>query len=107
MDIKRSLTRMLMGWLPAEEQAHMIARLVAWVYSDLPPAEQEELVLQVRPALEERLRQGHFGLRLLLYTHLVRLPALRWLKLSGPPTDLAGIRPCGADMTRVQEGAHR
>lgn len=94
MDIKRSLTRMLMTWLPAEEQANMIASLVAWAHSDRPPAEQEELVLRVRPVLEERLRQGHFGLRLLLYTHLVRLPAMRWLSPVGPPTDLAGVRPC-------------
>jgi hypothetical protein len=94
MDVKRSLTHGLMRWLPAEEQENMIARLVAWVYSDRPPAEQEELFLRVRPVLEERLRQGHFGLRLLLYTHLVRLPALRWLEPVGMPTDLAGVRPC-------------
>ena len=94
MNAKRSLTRKLMSWLPAEEQADMIARLVARRYPDLTPGQQEELVLRVRPALEERLRQGHFGLRLLLYTHLVRLPALHWLRPDGIPTDLAGVRPC-------------
>jgi len=94
MNVKRSLTRKLMSWLPAEEQAHMTASLVAWAHPDLAPAEQDDLVLRVRPVLEERLRQGHFGLRLLLYTHLVRLPPLRWLKPGGAPTDLAGTRPC-------------
>jgi hypothetical protein len=77
MDVKRPLTRRLMSWLPAEEQADMIARLVGWLYSDLAPGEQEELVLRVSPVLQERLCQGRFGLRLLLYTHLVRLAALR------------------------------
>ena len=94
MDVKGSLTRRLMSWLPAEEQADMIARLIAWLYPDLAPGQQEELVLRVRPVLEKRLRQGHVGLQLLLYTHLVRLPALHWLRPGGTPTDLAGVRPC-------------
>jgi hypothetical protein len=79
MGIKRALTRILMNWLPAGEQARMVADLIAWLYADLPPTEQREKIERLGPRLREMIRQGHFGLPLLIYHHLLRLPPLRWL----------------------------
>ena len=93
MGMKQTLTRILMNWLPADEQARMVARLVAWVYADLPPAEQQEKIEWLGPRLIERIRQGRVGLRLLAYTHLLRLPPLRWLKPVGALPEGQLVRP--------------
>jgi hypothetical protein len=77
--MKRRLIRVLMNALPADEQERMAANLVAWLYSDLPPAARQEKAGQVGPRLVAMIRQGRFGLRLLIYTHLLRLPGLRRL----------------------------
>jgi hypothetical protein len=88
--MKRRLIRVVMRALPADEQARMAANLVAWLYADLPPAARREKAAQVGPRLMAMIRQGRFGLRLLVYTHLLRLPGLRrldpWVVASaGPP----------------------
>jgi hypothetical protein len=62
MGIKQALTRVLMNRLPADDQARMVADFIAWLYADLPPA-----------------GEGRFGLPMLIYHHLLRLPPLRWL----------------------------
>jgi hypothetical protein len=82
---KQALTRLLMNQLPADEQARMVSSLVDWVYADLPLAERQKIVW-VEPRLADMMHQGRFGLRLLVYTHLLRLPPLRWLKPVGVPT---------------------
>jgi hypothetical protein len=83
MEIKKALTCALMNWLPADEQVHMAADVVAWLYADLPPAEQREKMEKLAPRLLERIRGGHIGLRLVVYYHLLRLPPLRWLDPRG------------------------
>lgn len=87
MGIKRTLTRALMRSLPADEQARTVARLVAWVCADLPLAEQRKKIEWLGPKLIEMIRQGRFGLQLLVYTHLLRLPPLRWLIPAGVPPE--------------------
>jgi hypothetical protein len=79
MGIKQALTRVLMNWLPADDQARMVADFIAWLYADLPPAGQQEKIEQLGPRLIEMIREGRFGLPLLIYYHLLRLPPLRWL----------------------------
>ena len=102
MGIKRALTRILMNWLPAGEQARMVADLIAWLYADLSLAEQREKIERLEPRLTEMIRQGRFGLLLLIYHHLLRLPPLRWLErrvalVEAPPEgqlgQLASRRP--------------
>lgn len=85
--VKRALTRLLMNRLRAEEQMQMLARLVGWVYTDLPQAEKQERVKWVAPRLAAMMHQGRFGLWLLIYTHLLRLSPLRWLTPVGAPTE--------------------
>lgn len=80
MGIKGALTRVLTNWLPADEQARMTANLLAWLCADLPPAERQEKIEQLSPRLLGRSRKGQLGLRLVVYTHLLRLPPLRWLR---------------------------
>ena len=87
MGMKQTLTRILMNWLPADEQARMVARLVAWVYADLPPAEQQEKIEWLGPRLMAMIREGRFGLPLLVYYHLLRLLPLRWLESWVKPVD--------------------
>jgi len=83
MRIRSALTRTLLNWLPAEEQVRMAADVVAWLYADLPPAEQREKMEKLAPRLLERIRAGRIGLRLVVYYHLLRLPPLRWLDPRG------------------------
>jgi hypothetical protein len=83
MEIKKALTCALMNWLPADEQVRMAADVVAWLYADLPPAEQREKMEKVAPRLLERIRAGRIGLRLVIFYHLLRLPPLRWLDPRG------------------------
>ncbi len=80
MGIKQALTRVLMNWLPADDQARMAADLIAWLFADLPPAEQQEKIERLGPRLIEMMHEGRFGLPLLVYYHLLRLPPLRWLE---------------------------
>ena len=86
MEIKVALTRALLNGLPADEQVRMAADVVAWLYADLPPAEQREKIEKLAPRLLERIRAGRIGLRLVVYYHLLRLPPLRWLDPREAPT---------------------
>jgi hypothetical protein len=79
MGIKQALTRVLVNWLPADDQARMVADFIAWLYADLPPARQQEKIERLGPRLIEMIGEGRFGLPLLIYHHLLRLPPLRWL----------------------------
>ena len=87
MWIKQALTRALLNWLPADAQGRMAADVVAWLCADLPPAEQREKVKKLAPRLLKRVRAGQFGLRLVVYYHLLRLPLLRWLDPRGAPAE--------------------
>jgi hypothetical protein len=87
MEIKKALTRALLNWLPADEQARMAADVVAWLCADLPPAQRQEKIEKLRPRLLERIRDGQFGLRLVVYYHLLRPPPLRWLDPRGTPAE--------------------
>ncbi|MGD9099210.1 MAG: hypothetical protein PVF45_01935 [Anaerolineae bacterium] len=79
MGIKQTLIRLLLNRLPADEQARMVADVIAWLYADLPPARRQEKIERLGPGLMEMIRQGRLGLPLLVYHHLLRLPPLRWL----------------------------
>jgi hypothetical protein len=79
MRIKQALTRFLVNRLPPDEQARLAADVVAWLYADLPPGEQQEKIGRLGSGLLEMMRQGRLGLPLLVYHHLLRLPPLRWL----------------------------
>ena len=92
MGIRQAMTRTLMGWLPPDEQTRMAAAVVAWLCADLPPCEQREMIERLAPRLAARIRKGQFGLRLVIYWHLLRLPPLRWLQ---PGIEQAGIAPDG------------
>ncbi|HSR32926.1 MAG TPA: hypothetical protein VLY63_20375 [Anaerolineae bacterium] len=72
------VTRVLVSWLSAEEQARMAADTVTWLCAGLPPAERQAEIQRLAPGLAERVRQGQFGLGLVAYYHLLRLPPLRW-----------------------------
>ena len=87
MEIKKVLTRTLLNWLPADAQARMAADVVAWLCADLPPDEKREKIEKLTPRLLKRVRAGQFGLRLVVYYHLVRLPPLRWLDPWGAPAE--------------------
>jgi hypothetical protein len=90
MEIKEALTRALLNWLPLDEQERMAADVVAWLFADLPPAEQREKMEKLAPRLLERIRAGRIGLRLVVYYHLLRLPLLRWLDPRGAPAKRPG-----------------
>jgi hypothetical protein len=92
MGFRQAVTRTLMGWLPADEQTRMAAAVVAWLYADLPPCEQQEKIEWLAPRLAARMRKGQFGLRLVIYYHLLRLPPLHWLQ---PGMEQAGLSPQG------------
>ena len=92
MGIRQAMTRTLMGWLPPEEQTRMAAAVVAWLCADLTPCEQREKIEWLAPRLAERIRKGQFGLRLVIYCHLLRLPPLRWLR---PVEEQVGISSDG------------
>jgi hypothetical protein len=89
MEIKKALTRALLNWLPVDEQERMAADVVAWLCADLPTAQRQEKIEKLGPRLLKRLRAGQFGLRLVVYYHLLRLPPLRWLD----PRAAAAERP--------------
>jgi len=82
------MTRILMGWLSPDEQTRMAAAVVAWMCADLPPCEQREKIEWLAPRLATRIRKGQFGLWLVIYYNLLRLPPLRWLQ---PVVEQAGI----------------
>ena len=92
MGIRQAMTRTLMGWLPPDEQTRMAAAVVAWLCADLPPGEQRKKIEWLAPRLAARIRKGQFGLRLVVYYHLLRLPPLRWLK---PAVEQVCISPQG------------
>ena len=79
MGIKQALIRVLMDRLPPQEQTRMVADVIAWLYADLPPAEQQVKIERLGPRLAAMIRQGRLGLLLLVYYHLSRVPPLRWL----------------------------
>jgi hypothetical protein len=79
MEIKEVLTRVLLTWLPADEQERMAADVVAWLCADLPAAQRQQKIEKLGPRLLKRIREGQFGLRLVVYYHLLRLPPLRRL----------------------------
>jgi hypothetical protein len=89
MGIKQALTRVLMDRLPADDQARMVADVIAWLYADLPPAGQKEKIERVGPRMIEMIREGRFGLPMLLCHHLLRLPPLRWLEHGLSPLDIS------------------
>jgi hypothetical protein len=92
MGIRQAMTRTLMGWLPPDEQTRMAAAVVARLCADLPPCEQREKIEWLAPRLAERMRKGQFGLWLVIYYHLLRLPPLRWLQ---PGMEQASLSPQG------------
>ncbi|HSR32546.1 MAG TPA: hypothetical protein VLY63_18450 [Anaerolineae bacterium] len=79
MTIKGTLTRVLLNGLPANAQDRMAADVVAWLCADLPAAQRQEKIEKLGPRLLKRIRAGQFGLRLVVYYHLLRLPPFRWL----------------------------
>ena len=87
MGIKHALTRVLMNWLPPDDQEQMVADLIARLYADLPPARQQEKIEWLGPRLMAMIREGRFGLPLLVYYHLLRLLPLRWLESWVKPVD--------------------
>jgi hypothetical protein len=79
MAIKKALTRILLDWLPVDEQERMAADVVGWLCADMPTAQRQEKIEKLGPRLLKRIRAGQFGLRLVVYYHLLRWPPLRWL----------------------------
>lgn len=90
MGIRQAVTRTLTSWLPPDEQRRMATTVVAWLCADLPQCEQREMIERLAPRLAARIRKGQFGLRLVIYWHLLRLPPLRWLQ---PGIEQTGIAP--------------
>jgi hypothetical protein len=80
MGIKQALTRVLMDWLPSDDQARMAADLITWLFADLPAVERQEKIKRLGPRLIEMMGEGRFGLQLIIYYHLLRLPPFRWLE---------------------------
>ena len=87
MEINGALTRLLLNWLPVDEQERMAANVVAWLCADIPTAQRQEKIEKLGPRLLERIRDGQFGLRLVVYYHLLRLPPLRWQDPRGAPAE--------------------
>ena len=77
MGLKRALTCHLMNRLPAEEQAELVADLIAWRFADLSPAARWRRIEQFSPGLIFMLREGRIGLPLLIFRHLLRLSPSR------------------------------
>jgi hypothetical protein len=65
----------------------MAADVVAWLCADLPAAQRQEKIEKLGPRLLKRIRAGQFGLRLVVYYHLLRLPPFRWLDPRGAPAE--------------------
>jgi hypothetical protein len=87
MGIKQALTHVLMDWLPSDDQARMAADLITWLFADLSPVEQQERIERLGPRLIEMMGEGRFGLLLVIYYHLLRLPPLRWLERWAAPVE--------------------
>jgi hypothetical protein len=87
MAIKKALTRALLSWLPADEQERMAADVVAWLCADMPAAQRQEKIEVLGPRLLQRIHAGQFGLRLVVYYHLLRLPPFRWLDPRSAPAE--------------------
>jgi hypothetical protein len=90
MGMKKALTRTLLNWLPADEQERMAANVVAWLCTDMTTTQREEKIKILAPRLLARIRAGQFGLRLVVYYHLLRLPPFRWLDPRGAPAEGPG-----------------
>jgi hypothetical protein len=87
MGIKVALTRALLNGLPTDEQERMAADVVAWLCTDMPTAQRQEKIEKLGPRLLQRIRDGQFGLRLVVYYHLLRLPPLCWLDPREAPAE--------------------
>jgi hypothetical protein len=87
MGMKKALTRTLLNWLPVDEQERMAADVVAWLCMDMTTTQREEKMAILAPRLLARIRAGQFGLRLVVYYHLLRLPLLRCLDPRGAPAE--------------------
>ena len=87
MGMKKALTRTLLNWLPVPEQERMAVDVVAWLCADMPTIQREKKIEILAPRLLARIRAGQFGLRLVVYYHLLRLPLLRWLDPRGAPAE--------------------
>jgi hypothetical protein len=87
MGVQKALTRALVNRLPVDEQERMAADVVAWLCADLPAAQCQEKIEKLGPRLLKRIRAGQFGLRLVVYYHLLRLPPLRWVDPQGAPVE--------------------
>jgi hypothetical protein len=98
-----------MIWLPVDEQANMAVDVVAWMCAGLPPAERQIQIARLAPRLLDRIREGQFGLRLVIYYHLLRLPPLRCLRqwmLAVQDCGQGwrpGRHPAGGDVSRVTD----
>jgi len=93
MRIKQALTRALMAWLPSDDQARMAADLITWLFADLSPVERQKKIERLGPRLIEMMGEGRFGLLLVLYYHLLRLPPFRWLERWAAPVDASPEGP--------------
>jgi hypothetical protein len=91
MGIRQALIRVLMDRLPSEEQTRMVADVIAWLYPDLPPAEQQVKIDRLGPRLAAMIRQGRLGLLLLVYYHLSRVAPLRWLAGAKARADIHAV----------------
>jgi hypothetical protein len=105
MRIKQRMTRFLMNRLSLDEQIRLAGDLIAWRFADLPPAEQQAKIEQLGPGLMGMMRQGRVGLLLLITHHLLRLPPLRWCRLSSSlsfrtPTQTSSRNGAGRDLER-------
>ncbi len=98
MSVRQALARGLVRRLPAHRQVRMAADTIAWLYADQPPDERKARAETLAPRLLERIQAGQIGLRLVLYYHLLRLPALRRLR----PWILSG----GAQRGRESGSSH-
>lgn len=78
MGIKQALTRVLLNWMPADDQARMVADFIAWLYADLPPTRQQQKIERLGPRLIKMVHEGRFGLPTLIYHHLLPLLPLDW-----------------------------
>ena len=57
----------------------MVAKVIAWRFADLSPAEQQQRIEQFGPGLMHMMCAGRVGLSLLILRHLLRLLPSRWL----------------------------
>jgi hypothetical protein len=82
MNLKRILIRILWSAIPVDEQKDMVTDFLDWLFSDLTPAERREKSKRLTPRLMEWIAQGKFGLSLVVYQHITRIPVVsalsRW-----------------------------